>query len=85
MEYFFVGMFMVWAGLLSLSYLRLSRRLNWQQKQLDSLKQISKIPQELKAQLAALKEGGDSIRAIKRLREETGLSLPEAKAYVDGL
>lgn len=44
------------------------------------------VPQEpLDDELKSLKEKGEKIKAIKKLREATGLGLKEAKDYVDNL
>ena len=44
------------------------------------------VPQEpLDDELRSLKEKGEKIKAIKKLRESTGLGLIEAKNYVDNL
>ncbi len=55
-------------------------------QKVQSAAEIAKgLPEELKAELKGLIEAGDSLKAIKRCREETGSGLAVAKAIVDNL
>lgn len=46
---------------------------------------IENISDELKDELIKLVEQNKKVRAIKRLRDATGMELKEAKEYVDSL
>lgn len=45
----------------------------------------AEISDELKAKLLTLKESGQLIKAIKLLRDHTGMDLKSAKEYVENL
>lgn len=73
----------------------LRRQLDEQRKQLDRLSRLvgggdlpapaTFLSEEAKRRILQLKQEGKPIEAIRDVREETGMSLKEAKEYVDSL
>lgn len=77
----------------SLEISRLKKQVAQQQKQLDELCALTGqeslasgyISDAMKSELLALKEAGKDVRAVKKLRKHTTMSLLEAKEYIDKL
>lgn len=88
---FFILIMVFFYILISSSINSLTRKLDRVGRKLDFLlddRDISgsvDIPKELEIELLDLIRSSKRVAAVKRLREETGLDLLEAKNYIDDL
>ncbi|QKS70464.1 hypothetical protein FLK61_27305 [Paenalkalicoccus suaedae] len=81
------------AALLAIFYIALKvsslhedvRNLHYKLDRLMREQHVEEVDHDLNVKLKELKENQSSVKAVKALREETGLSLIEAKQYVDKL
>ncbi|MCM3734419.1 ribosomal protein L7/L12 [Bacillus cytotoxicus] len=65
---------------------RINKRLKWTEDKLDQITKQIEIPEHtINDELRQLVTDGEKIKAIKKAREVLGLSLLEAKNYVDSL
>lgn len=93
MEYMMYMIVMVMAVLTSVEISSLKKQVRALQVQLNALAQATGredlsawyVTDEVKAQVRALKEDGKVVEAVKMVREATGLSLEDAKHFVDEL
>lgn len=93
MEYMMYMIVMVMAVLTSVEISSLKKQVRALQVQLNVLAQATGhedlsawyVTDEVKAQVRALKEDGKVVEAVKMVREATGLSLEDAKHFVDEL
>lgn len=73
---------------LIISNISLRNRLHIIEKRIAQMtKQLPEAPfeSEIEGELLLLLKQGEDVRAVKRIREATGLSLIDAKRYVDEL
>lgn len=93
MEYMMYMIVMIVAVLTSVEISSLKKQVRALQVQLNALAQATGhedlstwyVTDEVKAQVRALKEDGKVVEAVKMVREATGLSLEDAKHFVDEL
>lgn len=93
MEYMMCMIVMIVAVLTSVEISSLKKQVRALQVQLNALAQATGhedlsawyVTDEVKAQVRALKADGAEVKAIKLVREATGLSLEDAKHFVDEL
>ena len=93
MEYMMYMIVMIVAVLTSVEISSLKKQVRALQVQLNALAQATGhedlsawyVADEVKAQVRALKADGAEVKAIKLVREATGLSLEDAKHFVDEL
>lgn len=93
MEYMMYMIVMIVAVLTSVEISSLKKQVRALQVQLNALAQATghedlsawDVTDEVKAQVRALKEDGKVVEAVKTVREATGLSLEDAKHFVDEL
>ncbi|KGX92308.1 hypothetical protein N781_16215 [Pontibacillus halophilus JSM 076056 = DSM 19796] len=65
---------------------KLEGRLKLMEQNLDRLANHLEVPEpEINEELREIMKDGEDVRAVKRAREALGLSLVEAKEYVDRL
>lgn len=93
MEYFIVLLFII-AGMLAFNEISvLKKRIKIQEDRLNELCKLTGhdnlssywVSDELKELAIHLKRTGKEVEAIKRIREQTQMSLIEAKQYVENL
>lgn len=93
MEYMMYMIVMIVAVLTSVEISSLKKQVRALQVQLNALAQATGyedlsawyVTVEVKAQVRALKEDGKVVEAVKMVREATGMSLEDAKHFVDEL
>lgn len=93
MEYMMYMIVMIVAVLTSVEISSLKKQVRALQVQLNALAQAMGhedlsawyVTVEVKAQVCALKEDGKVVEAVKMVREATGMSLEDAKHFVDEL
>lgn len=93
MEYMMYMIVMVMAVLTSVELSSLKKQVRALQVQLNALAQAAGhedlsawyVTDEVKAQVRALKADGKVVEAVKMVREATGMSLEDAKHFVDEL
>lgn len=87
MEIILLIILVVLVGLMASSRMTdLEKRMKRQQATLDQIASHLGIPERpVPAEVKRLLQEGQDIKAIKTVREELGLSLVEAKQYVDAI
>lgn len=93
MEYMMYMIVMIVAVLTSVEISSLKKQVRTLQVQLNALAQATGhedlsawyVTDEVKAQVRALKADGKVVEAVKMVREATGMSLEDAKHFVDEL
>ncbi|UHA74690.1 hypothetical protein [Paenibacillus sp. 481] len=91
MEFNFVEILILFIGVyLLLAVNKLDDRVKGMQRTLDQISKHSGVPEkaiadELQHELRQLVNEGNYVTAVKKARETLGLSLLEAKKYVDAL
>ena len=87
MEYMMYMIVMIVAVLTAVEISSLKKQVRALQAQATGHEDLSAwyVTDEVKAQVRALKEDGKVVEAVKMVREATGLSLEDAKHFVDEL
>ncbi|XRG79024.1 ribosomal protein L7/L12 [Rossellomorea sp. GAMAL-10_SWC] len=90
MEYMFIGILLVIVFVLITTVIdklnKLEKRLNNIKATLDQVANVLEVPEHpINDELRKLLKEGKEIQAIKEVRNVLGLSLIEAKQYVDAL
>lgn len=89
-------MYMIVAIVAVLAYIEISslkKQVRALQERVDALAQATGnealaslyVPEDVRARTLALKKDGRPVEAVKVVREATGMSLEDAKTFVDGL
>jgi len=86
MEHMFIGILLVIVFVLIDKLNKLEKRLNNIKATLDQVANVLEVPEHpINDELRKLLKEGKEIQAIKEVRNVLGLSLIEAKQYVDAL
>ena len=87
MEFNFVEVLILFIGIyLLFTVIKLEGRVKGLKYTLDQIYQQTDIPENpINNELRQLLNAGNDVKAVKRVREMLGLSLVEAKQYVDAL
>ncbi|WP_313756695.1 ribosomal protein L7/L12 [Tissierella sp.] len=93
MEYVSMGLIVILFTIFSTNISELHRNQKRIESKLDKIMEhlglyessIEHIPDELKSELVQLVSENKRVKAIKKLRDATGMGLKEAKDYVDAL
>ncbi|ABW19524.1 ribosomal protein L7/L12 [Alkaliphilus oremlandii] len=93
MEYAYVGLIIVVFLILNVNINALQQNQKRVESKLDRIIEYIGLPElsreyigdELKEELIRLVKGNEKIKAIKKLRDATGIELREAKDYIDSL